>query len=205
MVLRAFESVWLRLAAFDIFFKMRLPTSEVDNFSLKMSWNILKYTGTIYSTRSLQIRGVFEVKVIHFRAGGANSHTCCGESVRIRKTEISEQIWNFWPLEISECDCLHLLRENISLSLQKLPGFEEISSSRWSLYILKCFNSYSMKSYRPLKLECHFEKYAIRRHEPSKPCHEIRNPAKKPGDLSTLKKYETISSVFLHAESIYDV
>ena len=53
------------------------------------------YTGTIYSTRSLQIRGVFEVKVIHFRAGGANSHTCCGESVRIPKTEISEQIGNF--------------------------------------------------------------------------------------------------------------
>ena len=84
------------LTAFGIFCKTRLPTSEVDNFSLKMSWNILKYTGTIYSTRSLQIRGVFEVKVIHFRVGGGNSHTCCGESVRIRKTEISERIWNFW-------------------------------------------------------------------------------------------------------------
>ena len=32
-----FESVWQCLAAFGIFFKMRLPTSEVDNFSLKMS------------------------------------------------------------------------------------------------------------------------------------------------------------------------
>ena len=98
----------------------------------------------------------FEVKVLHFRVRGANSHTPKFQDVRNFKFAPKSRFSEFSRSLHNKCDCLHLLHENVSLSLQKLPGFEEISSSRWSQYILKCFNSSSMKSYRPLKLGVSF-------------------------------------------------
>ena len=43
------------------------------NFLHNSIQKVLKYTGRIYSTRSLQIRGVFAVQVHVRRVGGANN------------------------------------------------------------------------------------------------------------------------------------
>ena len=43
-------------------------------------------------------------------------------------------------------ECLPLVRANLAVSHQKLPGFEEISKSRWSQYILKLSRSNSEES-----------------------------------------------------------
>ena len=44
------------------------------------------------------------------------------------------------------CDCLPFVRANVSLSHQNHTGFEEISTSRWSQYILKLSRSNSEES-----------------------------------------------------------
>jgi hypothetical protein len=147
------------------FFTMRLSTSEVDNFSLKMSWNILKYTGTIYSTRSPQIRVVFEVKVIRFRAGCANSHLCCGTvwefgKPRFRSKFVISNLLKFWSVTVctSTAEIYHFHFKN-SPDLKRsrrVDGpsiFLNISAHlQWQIIDLWCWES-------------HFEKCAIRHHE----------------------------------------
>ena len=45
------------------------------------------------------------------------------------------------------CDCLHLVGGNVEVSHQKLLGFEEISTGRWSQYILNISGSNSEEIY----------------------------------------------------------
>ena len=127
---------------------------------------------------------------------GANSHTSKFQETRNFKFAPKSRFSEFSRYLHNKCDCLHFLRENMSLSLQKLLGFEEISSSRWSQYILKRFNSSSMKSYRPLKLGVSFWKKCQMLQNAFKTMSRDPKSCQKIVPKSTLKKYKTILSTF---------
>ena len=124
------------------------------NFRQNAIYKNKKYTGPIYSTRSLQIRGVFEVQVHVQLVRGANSHTqfrifnnfvFWGSRHASHKLNLS----GFSELHsiVKAFDCLHVVRSVHALAHRKHPGFEEISSSRCAQYILKHSRSNSEESY----------------------------------------------------------
>ena len=73
------------------------------------------------------------------------------------------------------------------------PGNEEISSSRWAQYILKCYRSHCEESYDP---DSAIQKNVKKCKKLQKMQNLGKNDRKvftKTGDLYTSKKYETIS------------
>ena len=123
------------------------------NFLHNSIQKVLKYTGRIYSTRSLQIRGVFAVQVHVRRVRGANSHIhlimfkkfqFCGFQVAAQELDLSE--FPYWRDIAKAFHYLHLVRVAHALVQRKHPGFEEISSSRCIQYILKLSGSYYEES-----------------------------------------------------------
>ena len=142
------------MARNDKFWQKMPSINGGHNFLQNSIQKVLKYTGPLYSTRSLQIRGVFEVQWHVQLVGGANSH----KQFRICK---NFQFWGsrhasqklnlsgFSDLHdiVKAFDCLHVVRSVHALAHRKHPGFEEISSSRCAQYILKVSRSKSEESY----------------------------------------------------------
>ena len=130
------------------------------NFCQNLIQKVLKYTRPIYSTRSLQIRGVFDViqKVMWYICSHEDQTVTRDPTLQnfqfwlfrhgAPKAALCRNIrnWEFWTILSDMRDCLPLVRANVSLSHRKHPGFEEISTSRWAQYIFFLSNSQNSSS-----------------------------------------------------------